>query len=164
MPKGWSPEFEKSVEEYFLSHSIGLHELAHKSLSLFGEKFSPEDIKFYSNRGKWSLKKTGSTEGNGISLEIETIRKVLFRQIVSMSEGGLIVSGEEEVIEALRIELESRGLTVNLVAPDGVEPSLVNSYMNLLSKANFDLGKAASKKTSQQKALEMLRESREAND
>ena len=164
MPKGWSPEFESSVEEYFLSHSIGLHQLARKSLSLFGEEFSPEEIKYYSDKGKWSLKKTGSSEDNDIGLEVETIRKVLFRQIVSMSEGGLIVSGEEEAIEALRVELESRGLIVNLVAPGGVEPSLVNSYMNLLAKANFDLGKAASKKTSQQKALEMLRESRKSND
>lgn len=147
------------MRDYYMSHRISLRELARRSKSLFGVDFTYDDLRVYSTRGKWSGLKSGGDGENmdDIGNEVNTIRRVLFRQIVAMSENGLVVHGGTEDLGELVAELKGRGYDVELFSPSGLEASLVNSYMNLLQKANFDLGHSTSKKTSQQRVLELLR-------
>lgn len=160
MKDGYSDEYLSRLKDFFLNNpGVSLEEIAANSEQLFGRPISFELVRRIVR--PWQVERNAVTaeSATDISGEVNTIRRVIFRQIVAAEQGGFFISGPQ-VDEAAEI-IKSAGLEIEVVSlrPGGIDHNLVNAYMNLLAKSNLKFNlENTSAKTSRERALELARE------
>lgn len=160
MKDGYSDEYLARLKDFFLNNpDVSMEEMANNSEQLFGKAIPFELLR--KTVRPWMVERTATAAENAgdISHEVNTIRRVIYRQIIAAEQGGIFISGSqaEEAVEIIK----SAGLDIEITTfrPGGVDHNLVNAYMNLLAKSNlkFNLD-SSSAKTSRERALEIARE------
>ena len=132
---------------------LNLQDLSKRSEELFGRKIEHSAVRNYASG--WEAERNALRGGEvDVSSEIDDIRRALYRQIIALSEPGLIVTGEIELAKSALAGVP--GLSIKETGT--VNHQDVNAYMNLLSKSKYDIKPGASAKTSQQRAIEIARE------
>jgi hypothetical protein len=158
----YSEDLIERAREIFLANpELSFAELSRQSANLLGFHIELDSLKEYAAKGNWAVQRSalqGNKSDTDIISEVNIIREILFSQILAESRTGLLITGnfdKEEIAHRLS------GLDIKIVefSPRGVDPQLVNAYMNCLQKAGIKLeGLGTSAKTSRQQIIEQAQE------
>lgn len=156
----YGEEYIQRAEEIFLSSQMTIRELANQSATLLGREISEKHLARIGNSRNWYVRR--AQEGNpnaDISYELEVIRAIIFQQIQVTAESGLFITGYDNEGDILAA-LEPLGVDVRRINPE-IDASLINAYMNMLSKANIQITPKGTAKTTLEQATEQAREALE---
>jgi len=156
----------QAAEEIFVQSNMSLREFCRQSERLVGRPLDYERMLKLAQRLNWTTKQAAHKAESGgpdIDHEIQTIRRIVYEQIVLSSQRGLVITGEVE-IGLVQAALTGLDVTVHQLNPQGPDPQLVNSYMNLLAKSNYTPTTTISAKTPLEKAQDIIREEMENAD
>ena len=159
----YNEEIIQRAEHAYVEDGISLESISELSQDLLGMKVPFDTIKLWSKDYHWRKKKI-EKENRGdnkpvdsVVDEVNVIRKIIFEEIVAKSRSGLMVTGDN--IDEARVILDGiEGIDIREVSPTGTDSSLINSYMNLLSKAKVDftnMGRSA--KTTRQQVMDLAK-------
>lgn len=151
------------AEEAFVTGNLTLAELSNRSKEIAGQHIGFERLRFIAMQNDWNARRLAWREKNGkpetdIAAEVDSVREMLYQQIYLSGKDGLTLTGDfdKEVVKSLLKNVE--GLQVIEGRRGGVDPQIVNAYINLLSKSNYDLKIGdRSAKTPLQKAQDIVR-------
>jgi len=151
----YSDDIKSKAKDIFVNNpDMTLEKLSKLSQNLLGQKIELEIIKVWSKEDSWHTQRNQIVTGP--SVEVEHIRQIVYRQIVAASEGGILITGEAQMAEIEKALSGIKGIEIVQFNPN-IDPQLINSYMNLLSKSNVKVSMGnTSAKTSRQQALELI--------
>ena len=157
----FNEDYLARAREIYLTRNLSIDDIADQSAELLGQSIERGRLRAYSIEGNWAVEKSKalgkSPQSDDVKTEVDTIRKIVYNQIVAESESGLLVKFDnpeqrKQVTEYLR-KLE---LVFVDFQPGGVDAQLVNAYMGLLTKSK-EIGlesRGQSAKTTRQQVLD----------
>lgn len=133
------------------------------SRDLCGKHVDLDAIKTRSRIEGWEIERNSlKNSSEDVVSEVHHIRQIVYQQIVAASESGLMLVGEFDHEAVMRLLSGIENLKVIKLKPGAVDASMVNAYMNLLTKSNIRLDMVgASGKTSREQGIDLLREAME---
>ncbi len=156
----YNEEYLEAAKRLFLG-GMSLDDIAEQSEELLGMPIARDRLNGYSVKYKWVVEKgqNKSKPSDDVKVQVDAIRNLIFAQIVAESESGLLVSLDEDQHDLVETFLKEQEVTYKYVAPRGINPQLVNSFMGLLTDSKGagieNLGRTA--KTSRQQIIEETR-------
>jgi hypothetical protein len=155
----FNEEYLEAAKRLFLG-GMSLDDIAEQSEELLGMPIARDRLNGYSVKYKWVVEKgqNKSKQSDDVKVQVDTIRNIIFAQIVAESESGLLISLEKNQYDLVTGFLDEKKITYKDV-PCRINPQLVNSFMGLLTDSKGagieNLGRTA--KTSRQQVLEEAR-------
>lgn len=158
-----SPEAIRLLKEYYLSSFCTYKDLATLSESICSQKIAYTNLIEYIRfdpEGDWEVTRNSLQFANrdDVTQEVNDIRKIVYQQIIALSENGLLLVGD---IDESDVKKRLEGLDIKLVRirPGGVDGNLVNAYMNLLQKSNIPINApGSSSKTPLEQGIDLIRQ------
>lgn len=160
MKDGYSDEYIDRLKDFVINNpGVSLEEIAANSEQLFGRAINFELLRRIAR--PWTVERNAAAaeSAGDISHEVNTIRQLIFHQLVAAKQGGIFITGAQAAEAADIIRAAKMDIEILPLKPGGVDYNLVNAYMNLLAKSNlkFNLDNTSAK-TSRERALELARE------
>lgn len=149
----------------FVESNMTLEEIASLSESIVGQHVSYEQVKDRSKRdpaGSWEILRAAYRSSNAksdIAEEVDTIRQLVYRQIVHSSLSGVFVYGDVDLDDVRKAIKGVRGVEGCAQINPSLDASYVNSYMNLLAKSGKSGLPRPSAKSSRQQVIDLIKES-----
>lgn len=153
----YNEEYLEAAKRLFLA-GMSLDDIAEQSEELLGMPIAKDRLNGYSVKYKWVVEKgqNKSKPSDDVKVQVDTIRNLIFAQIVAESESGLLVSLGEDQRDLVINFLNENEIVYKDFTPRGINPQLVNSFMGLLTDSKGagieNLGRTA--KTSRQQVVE----------
>lgn len=150
------------LETFFLANpAVDIRKLSGMSEEICGKKVEYEFIKSQARDGNWVERRNALNKKpeNDISSEVDHIRRIVYSQIVSANESGILITSDEaNLLEtAVRLLEGIEGIRIVRIKPGAVDATMVNAYMNLLSKTNANLNLGTTNgKTEREQAFDMF--------
>ena len=164
----YNAEYFEAAKELYLG-GMSLQNIANDSTELLGMPIAYDQLNAFSVKNKWVIAKgnrTPSVKDDDIKYQVDTLRNIVFNQLVAESESELLLFLGEEQRDLVIDFLKENQIEYKDFTPRGVDPQLVNAFMGLLTKSKDagieNLGKTA--KTSRQQVIEEVRKSDEGRD
>lgn len=158
-------DIEKLKDVFVHTPGMSPERLAGISADIIGREVDVELVKHYVKKEKWVIERNSvrsneeKNETDDIFVEMDIVRRILFSQIVACAKSGLFISGNFDKDEVVRLLSTVDGIDeISPVSPRGIDHNLVNSYMNLLQKGNFEIKQRGTGKTGRQEAMELFEE------
>lgn len=162
----FSEDLLARLKAYYLANpGLSMEAISELSEQLVGQHVPSDRLKVYAKNdktGNWFVERN-RREGAGqtnkdIIEEIHNIRRMVYEQLVSSHQSGLLLLGDFDHDE-VTLYLAKRFPNIDFVEirPGSIDPALINAYMGLLSKSKANLDITSSAKTSYEQALELAR-------
>ncbi len=161
----YTDDFITAARQVFIDGDMSMQKLADSSEELLGQEIGVDRLKQLSisdARGNWRVARQHQNAllAKDVSEEVESIRQLTYQQLIMSSTSGLYLQGKPGELEAVRqiVNDECPDIKIVNINPRGVEPALLNAYMNLLAKSKTPITSRVDARTELQKAMEVSRQ------